>query len=333
MAVDQLEPALQAVERDIDAAMKAVTAVLKEVKKAKTAASLGQLRDLRQALAEAESLSDAAADSLATVRAGWVFDEQAHFASGAYAQEVLARARAEGVQAYYSDERLLCYPAIVAFGDLSVLVDKARDRRVRPSVFVRTLKALQSRPPRFKAEVFLESLAAAYDLVVAKTAVRPGTVVRLTDLYAVFTVMPGAAKEYTKQELARDVNPRPTPGHAPRPPVVSALHSGDPDAHAPDHPRPPNLPRPPSPLEARRRARRARGRGGQWAHADRVRSRHRRGRPSHLAMAGALPDRAPPWSPIPSGTLGADSARRVGRPRAVPCPARRPGGRVGRASR
>lgn len=207
MAFDQLEPALQSVEREIDGAMKAVLAAVREVKRAKTAASLGQLRDLRGALEEAARLAEAASETVAGVRDGWVFDEQQHFSSGAYAQEVLARAKAEGVQVYYSDDRILSYPAIVAISanDLSVLVDKKRDRRVRPSVFVRTLKALQTKPPRFKADAFLESVALAYDFVVARGGGRDASVVKLVDLYAVLTVMPGAAREYSKQEFARDL--------------------------------------------------------------------------------------------------------------------------------
>ncbi len=207
MPYDQLEPALQSIERDIDGVMKSVLAALKEVKRAKSAAELGQLRDLRHALDEAARLAEVAAQTAATAREGWDFDDQQHFATGAYAQEVLARAKADGVNVYYSDDRILSYPAIVAISpsDLCVLVDKKRDRRVRPSIFVRTLKALQTRPPRFKAEAFLEALALAYDLVVAKSAARAGAVVKLVDVYAVLTVMPGAAREYSKQEFARDL--------------------------------------------------------------------------------------------------------------------------------
>ncbi len=207
MAFEHLEPALQSVERDIDGAMKSVLAALGQVKRAKAAAAVGQLRELRQALDEAARLADVATETVALVRDGWQFDEQQHFASGAYAQEVLARAKADGVNVYYSDDRILCYPAIVAVSasDLSVVVDKKRDRRVRPSVFVRTMKALQTKPPKFKADAFLESIALAYDLVVAKNAGRPGSVVKLVDLYAVLTVMPGAAREYSKPEFARDL--------------------------------------------------------------------------------------------------------------------------------
>ena len=44
-----LEEALQAVERDADAAIKSLGAALKVAKQAKAAAALGQIRDLQQA--------------------------------------------------------------------------------------------------------------------------------------------------------------------------------------------------------------------------------------------------------------------------------------------
>ncbi|MGH9056970.1 MAG: hypothetical protein ACRDYY_14085, partial [Acidimicrobiales bacterium] len=86
-----------------------------------------------------------------------------------------------------------------------VMIDKARDRRVRPSVVVRHLDALQQRPPKFRAEAFLESLAAAYDYVVGAKKLRAGAPAKLLDVHKVLTLMPGAAREYTRQEFARDL--------------------------------------------------------------------------------------------------------------------------------
>jgi hypothetical protein len=86
-----------------------------------------------------------------------------------------------------------------------VEIDKVRDRRLRPSVLARHLLALQHRPPRFKAEVFLASLRTAYDHVVASTGGESDSVVRFVDVWGVLTLLPGQAKEYSKQEFARDL--------------------------------------------------------------------------------------------------------------------------------
>ncbi len=202
-----LEQALAAVERDADAAVKSLGACLKAAKKAKAAAASGQMRDLEQALESAASLAHEASVAVEDLKGGWRFDVGEWFASGAYATELLATAAEEGVSAFTSDDRILCYPVIVQFSasDATVVVDKKKDRRVRPSVVVRHLEALQQRPPKFKPEAFIESLAAAYDYVVGAKGLRPGSPARLMDVHRVLTVLPGAARDYTRQEFARDL--------------------------------------------------------------------------------------------------------------------------------
>ena len=203
---NSLEQALADLERDADSAVRSLTSALKEAKKVKAAAAAGLFRELRQSLDGAVRLADAATSATRDVRDSWTFDEQAYFAGGGYAKEVLALAAEEGVQAFESDDRILCYPAIVQVSsDTTVVIDKKKDRRTRPSVLVATLRALQSKPAKFKAEAFLEALAAAYDLARGRQGARPGTTVKLVDVYSVLTVMPGSAKDYTKQEFARDL--------------------------------------------------------------------------------------------------------------------------------
>ena len=204
---ETLEGALDAHEREADALIRTIGSALKEAKKIKAAAASGQLRELRNAMEAVLRSCDQAGVKALEVREGWTFDEQSYFVSGGYAKEVLGLAAVEGVKVYESDDRILSYPAIVQISasDSSVVIDKKRDRSVRPSVLVRTLKALQSKPPKFKAEAFLESLAVAYDLLVAKAAAHDESVQKLTDVYAGFTMLPGSARDYTKQEFARDM--------------------------------------------------------------------------------------------------------------------------------
>ncbi len=203
----QLETALASIEADADATIKSLNTALKEAKKVKGAASVGHLRQLRQALHAATEQADEAAAAVRDLEAAWTFDEEHHFTSGAFTKEVLALAADEGVSVFESDERLLSYPAIVqvSAADTTVVIDKKKDARVRPTVLVRTLKALQTRAPKFKAEAFLEALATGYDLVVAKRKLVPGTAAKLVDVYSVLTLLPGANRDYTKQEFARDL--------------------------------------------------------------------------------------------------------------------------------
>jgi hypothetical protein len=194
-------------EREVDAALRSANATVRELKRALAAARTGQVRDLRRALSAARTAAAGLADETRTLDDGFDFDEQAHLASGDYLKELLAEAEAQGVAIVEDDDRLLCYPSLLRLlpGDGAVEIDKVRERRLRPSVLVAALARAQERGPRFKAEAFLDSLRAAYDLVVVSQGTRADAVVRLVDIWAVLTMLPGQRAQYSKQEFARDL--------------------------------------------------------------------------------------------------------------------------------
>lgn len=202
-----LESALAATEAAAGAALKAAATATRELKKAKTAASLGTVRELRRALEGAETSARLLADAVSDLEAGYDFDESDYLASGSLAKELLAAANDAGVAMLEEDDRLLCYPSLVRVlpAELAVEVDRKRDRRLRPSVLVASLAQAQAAPPRFKPEPFFESLREAYEFVLARQHKAPGAVVRLVDVYAALTLLPGQARDYSRQEFARDL--------------------------------------------------------------------------------------------------------------------------------
>lgn len=202
-----LESALVETEQRLDAALRAAAALTRELKKARAAATTGSLRDLRRSLTATDALSEQSGAATAAATTSFTLDEADHLASGAYAAELLALAAVQGVAMVESDERLLCYPSLIRVvpGDAAVEIDRKREKRLRPSLLVARLAAAQTRPPRFRPEPFLESLAAGYQLLRAQEGRPPGTVLRLVDLWSVLTLLPGQAREYTRPELARDL--------------------------------------------------------------------------------------------------------------------------------
>jgi hypothetical protein len=198
---------LGATQGGAEAALKSAASVTRELRKAKAAAACGQVRELRRALDVAAETADDLAAALREVRASFDFDETSYLADGDYAKELLAAAAEREVAMFEEDDRLLCYPSIVRVlsGDAAVEIDRRRERRIRPSVLVGLLAAVQQRQPKFRYDQFLESLARSYDLVVAKGGKKPGAVVRLVDIWAVLTLLPGQGKEYTRPEFARDL--------------------------------------------------------------------------------------------------------------------------------
>lgn len=206
-AARNFENALARAESDAVGAATTANLVLRELKRAGHAAASGQVRDLRRALDIAAEVMRDLQVAIDTARAGYDVDEGDLLASGTYAKELLAAAAEAGVAMFEEDERLLCYPSIVRVlpADLAIEIDRKRVRGLRPSVVVAQLARAQQAGARFKPDQFLTSLLKAYDLVVAQQHKSPGAVVRLVDVYAVLTLLPGQARDYTKPEFARDL--------------------------------------------------------------------------------------------------------------------------------
>lgn len=202
-----LEAALAAAQDNAETLTKTAATVVRELKKARASALAGQVRELRRALTQAESLAGDLAEQVARARSSYDIDEGELLASGAYTKELLAAAADADLSMFEEDGLLLCYPSLVRVlpGELAIEIDRRRERRLRPSVLVEMLSKAQQAGPRFKPEPFLASLASAYDLVVAKQGKAGGAVVKLVDVYAVLTLLPGQARDYSKQEFGRDL--------------------------------------------------------------------------------------------------------------------------------
>lgn len=207
MPPNDLGGALEDVEREADLALKALSSAMKAAKRAKAAAAAGGIKDLQQALDLSAQLAAEAAGAASALRSAWDFDVAEWFASGQYLKELLGAATEAGLSAFESDGAILSYPVIVRVSpaDTTVLLDKRKERGVRPAAIVRHLTALQQKPPNFKADAFIEALAAGYDYVVKYQGLRPGAVAKLVDVHKVLTLLPGSARDYTRQEFARDL--------------------------------------------------------------------------------------------------------------------------------
>ena len=203
-----IEEAFAAAEADAEAALKAATGVLKALKRAQGAARQGQVRDWQTAVETARQGLTVLDRQVANLGESWQFDEERYLQSGEFGRELIERATADGVRISELDNRLYCYPALIRVlpGDRAVLIDRKRERRLRPSVLVRHLRDLQRRPPRFRPADFLTALHAAYQVAVErKDGRQSGAVVPLAELYDLLTLLPGQAREYAKQEFVRDI--------------------------------------------------------------------------------------------------------------------------------
>jgi hypothetical protein len=198
-----LEEALQRTEADADASLKAAAALTKSLKRFRTLVHDGNLRELKAALSAVEQSVDALEEQIADTTERWDFDEEGYFANGAYTRELLETAASMRVPMFEQDERLYCYPSLVQVlpAERTVLIDRTRERRLRPSAVVKHLSTLHERAPRFRPEAFLETLFKAYRFL----SPQKDSVERLARVYELLVLLPGQSREYSRQEFARDL--------------------------------------------------------------------------------------------------------------------------------
>jgi hypothetical protein len=175
-------------------------------KRAAKAAEVGDLKALRQVLANLVDVADQA------VRAagGWAFateaDEEEYLGDGRYQKELLTAAKDAKVGLFPVDGVLACFPSLVRINakDRAVAIDRKPFRFVRPSYVVAHLRAVQNKPGRFNPGALLESLHSTYEFGLAKKQ-GASRVASLTDLYKILTLLPTVKKDYSQQEFARDL--------------------------------------------------------------------------------------------------------------------------------
>src|SRR5690349_12562789 len=104
------EAALTRLEADVDDALRSGVAVLRALKRAKTAAAHGEARDLHKLLSALDEQIAVLAKDVRNAAERYDVDEAALLASGAYTKELLAAAADAEISMFEDDERLLCYP-------------------------------------------------------------------------------------------------------------------------------------------------------------------------------------------------------------------------------
>jgi hypothetical protein len=177
---ESLEAALVETEAAAARALDAAAQLTRTLRRLRSAAQVGNLRDLRAMLAGVTQAAEVAGARAEDAVASWELDEDAYFGNSHFTRELLDAAQAAGLQLFERDDRLYCYPVLVlvAPAERAVFVDRARERRIRPSVLVEHLREVQRRPPRFRPEAFLESLSrrtASWSSASAPTRWTPAT--------------------------------------------------------------------------------------------------------------------------------------------------------------
>lgn len=201
-----LEATLASTELEAAEALVVVKRLQGAVAASRRASSTGDLRALRRSLEVAEDALADVAEAVGRLRDAWPLsedDEIALLASGSFARELKEEATRTGLALFDQEGVLASYPSLVRVlpRQQAVSIDRRPYRQIRPSTLIAHLRALQTREPTLSVAQFAETLFAAYRVL----APERGVMVPLAEVHRALTLLPAAAKEYGRQEFARDV--------------------------------------------------------------------------------------------------------------------------------
>lgn len=195
------------VERAAAAAEKTAKSLAAAAKALVRAAQEGDLGAISRNAQKVGDAAQVAAQEAANARSSWAFSPEGEevFLREEYTAELLAAAEAAGLKMQPRDGLLLCYPFIIRIlpTERAVRINKNRFPGLRPSRLVEKLKADQNRKSRAAVQPFLEALYTAYQLMCDGDG--SGATVPLARIYRAFTMLPGSAYDYSKDDFARDL--------------------------------------------------------------------------------------------------------------------------------
>ena len=196
-----LEQALETFQGQVETSLDRVNTLAKRLKKLRGAAQSGDLREISKSVGEIRDLAASVNEHSGSL--AFEFDDSGYFPD-VFLQELLEAATAKGLTMFAQDGKLYSYPLLVRIraSERAVQIGKQTERGIRPSALASKLRQLQLRPARFKPSDFLGLLYRAY-LHCAGSG--DSAVLTLAEIYEVLTLMPGSAREYTRDDFARDL--------------------------------------------------------------------------------------------------------------------------------
>lgn len=189
--------------------LKCATELAKLARTMQKAAKEGNVGAIRRTASRLEDALDALRQEVANAVAIWPFEDggEAAYLKEHYAIELRSIAEKNGLSIYERDGRLISYPSIVRIfpSDHAVGIDKKKVSTLRPSYLTEILVNNQKKQPRFRSDMFLESLYKVYRQFAEPNGLLKEPVMPLARIYDIFTSLPGSSREYDKTEFARSL--------------------------------------------------------------------------------------------------------------------------------
>ncbi len=209
------EQAFSDMEKSAASTVKSAADLTKLARALEKAAKDGNIAAAKRAQHNMSEALNALRQEVANSIESWPFgdEEEQQYLSEGYAQELRTVAAERGLEIYERDGRMIAHPSIVRVlpGSRAVRIDRKQVSTIRPTRLTDILLDNQRKPPRFRADRFLESLYQVYSEVTREEGPdrmatgRQGRVVELQRVYRLFTSLPGSDREYDRTDFTRDL--------------------------------------------------------------------------------------------------------------------------------
>ncbi|MCY4521827.1 MAG: hypothetical protein OXC13_13745 [Caldilineaceae bacterium] len=213
--MNNLEQAFAETEDTAATLLKTAQAMAAQAKRLQKAAKEGNIANLKKIHANLDQVMEDLGAAVAITQESWPYtdNEVLQYLDQGYVEELFEVAEEHDLAIHERDGQLIAYPSIlsVVTSDGSVRIDRKKAPGVRPSSLVALLIKNQKKKPRFRPGTFLRALYGVYQELTreqggrALIARETGRVVPLDLVYRMFTSMPGASRDYTRTDFARDI--------------------------------------------------------------------------------------------------------------------------------
>ena len=203
------EQACSDTEAAAAATLKSAMELAKLARSLQKAAKEGNVAAIKRETSRVDGALDTLRQEVANAVATWPFGDggEAEYLREHYAVELQNIAEKNGLAIYERDGSLISYPSIVRIfpGDHAIRIDKKKVSTLRPSYLAEVLASNQKKQPRFRSDLFLESLYKVYRQFAEPGGLLKEPVMPLARIYEIFTSLPGSSREYDRTEFARSL--------------------------------------------------------------------------------------------------------------------------------
>jgi hypothetical protein len=208
-----IDTVLAELDRGRGVAQRHAKATLGTVRGLRKASQAGTISALARLFDQAPRQIEQLGTALEAARAGYGYDHEGEFASGAYLAELQAAAEAAGVRILARDDRLTAFPLLLKLEPKipAVRVGRKSVRNVRPAVLAELIRKAQA-AQTFRPQAVLDRIFQAYAAIAPAHQpgwragqAETGPVVPLLDIHGVLTMLPEAEAAYPREAFALDL--------------------------------------------------------------------------------------------------------------------------------